>query len=222
MGKQLTPRGQQRRDQLIGYATARFAERGYHDTSVADLVSGLGVGKGVFYWYFESKEQLFVEILREAQLDLRRAQRDAIGDERDPVRRIELGIRSSLAWIDQHPDHNELIRVAASDDRFRHHVRRGEEIALEDLSKHVKDAIVDRGLHDADPEMVAHAILGVVGRLAGTFLPRRGPPLLGPGRDTTPAPTAARAWGAEDAGAAVADAAVAFCLGGLLTERSGR
>src|SRR4029450_10671984 len=73
MGKQLTPRGRQRRDQLIADATARFADRVYHDTSVAELVSGLGVGKGVFYWYFESKEQLFVEILREEQLDLRRA-----------------------------------------------------------------------------------------------------------------------------------------------------
>jgi AcrR family transcriptional regulator len=197
MAKQLTPRGRQRRDQLIDYATARFAERGYHDTSVADLVSGLGVGKGVFYWYFESKEELFVEILREAQLDLRRAQRAAIGAERDPVRRIERGIRSSLAWIDRHPHHNELIRAAAGDDRFRHHVRRGEEIALNDLSKHVKDAIVDRGLHDADPEMIAQAILGVVGRLAGTFLPGRGTPVD-----------------------AVADAAVAFCLGGLLVEQS--
>jgi AcrR family transcriptional regulator len=193
MGRQLTPRGQQRRDQLIDFATACFADRGYHDTSVADLVSGLGVGKGVFYWYFESKEQLFAEILREAQLDLRRAQRAAIGDERDPVRRIELGIRSSLAWIEQHPHHDELIRLAATEDRFRPHLQRGEEIALDDLSKHVKDAIVDRGLHDADPEMVAHAILGVVGRLAATFLP-------------------GRAASAE----AVADAAVAFCLGGLL------
>jgi AcrR family transcriptional regulator len=199
MGKQLTPRGRQRRGQLIAYATARFAERGYHDTSVAELVSGLGVGKGVFYWYFESKEQLFVEILREAQRDLRRAQRAAIGEERDPVRRIELGIRASLAWIDEHPDHNELIRAAANDDRFRHHVRRGEEIALDDLSKHVKDAIVGRGLHHADPEMVAQAILGVVGRLAGTFLPARGASVD-----------------------AVADAAVAFCLGGLLAEQGRR
>jgi hypothetical protein len=57
----------------------------------------------------------------------------------------------------------------------------------------VKDAIVDRGLHDADPEMVAQAILGVVGRLAAKFLPGR----------------------SASAGA-VADAAVAFCLGGLL------
>jgi TetR/AcrR family transcriptional regulator, cholesterol catabolism regulator len=199
MAKQLTPRGQQRRDQLIEFATACFAERGYHDTSVADVVAGLGVGKGVFYWYFESKEQLFVEILREAQLDLRRAQRLAIGDERDPVRRIELGIRASLAWIARHPCHNELMRVAATDDRFRPHLRRGEETALDDLSKHVKDAIVDRGLHDTDPEMVAQAILGVVGRLAGTFLPGRGASVD-----------------------SVSDAAVAFCLGGLLQQESTR
>ena len=53
--------------------------------------------------------------------------------------------------------------------------------------------------------MVAHAILGVVGRLAGTFLPGR----EGPAR---------AAVGAEDTVDAVADAAVAFCLGGLLGE----
>jgi AcrR family transcriptional regulator len=195
MGKYLTPRGQQRRAELIAFATACFAERGYHDTTVADLVLGLGVGKGVFYWYFESKEQLFVEILREAQDDLRRAQRAAIGDERDPVCRIELGIRASLAWIDQHPQHNELTRVAASDDRFRPHVRRGEEIALHDLARHVKEAIADRGLRVADPDLVAHAILGVIARLARTFLPDHRAPVD-----------------------AVADAAVAFCLGGLLGE----
>lgn len=193
MAKHLTPRGQQRRDELLAYATESFAQRGYHDTSVADLVSGLGVGKGVFYWYFESKEQLFVEILREAQLDLRRTQRAAIGDERDPLRRIELGIRSSLTWIDRHPHHNELIRLAATDDRFRPHVRRGEEIALDDLAKHVKDAIADRGLVDTDPDIVAHAILGVIGRLARTFMPEH-----------------------SRSPEAVADAAVAFCLGGLL------
>ena len=49
------------------FAAARFAEQGYHPTSVAEIVQGLGVGKGVFYWYFSSKEELFLEILKEAQ-----------------------------------------------------------------------------------------------------------------------------------------------------------
>jgi len=99
MNRRLTQRGRERRAQLMTYATARFAENGYHPTSVAEIVQGLGVGKGVFYWYFASKEELFLEILRDAQRQLRRRQEAAIADEPDPVRRIELGIRASIAWF---------------------------------------------------------------------------------------------------------------------------
>jgi len=70
-------------------AAARFAERGYHPTSVAEIVRAIGVGKGVFYWYFSSKEELFLEILKEAQTDLRRRQqqhRFPLGDEEPRVR----------------------------------------------------------------------------------------------------------------------------------------
>ena len=89
MNRRLTQRGRERRRQLMDFATTRFAENGYHPTSVAEIVTGLGVGKGVFYWYFQSKEELFLEILREAQTDLRRSQQQAITDVDDPVRRIE-------------------------------------------------------------------------------------------------------------------------------------
>ena len=80
MARRLTQRGKDRRDQLMQFAATRFAEQGYHPTSVSEIVAGLGVGKGVFYWYFDSKEQLFLEILKEAQTDLRRRQQQAIGD----------------------------------------------------------------------------------------------------------------------------------------------
>ena len=99
MNRRLTQRGRDRRQQLMEFATARFAENGYHPTSVAEIVQGLGVGKGVFYWYFSSKEELFLEILKDAQTSLRRRQQQAIGDEADPVTRIELGIRASMAWL---------------------------------------------------------------------------------------------------------------------------
>src|SRR5687767_13231320 len=102
--RRLTPRGRERRRQLLDFAARRFAENGYHPTSVADIVGGLGVGKGVFYWYFDSKEQLFLEILRESQTDLRRAQRDAIAEEGDPVRRLELGVRAAFTWWAAHPE----------------------------------------------------------------------------------------------------------------------
>ncbi|OGQ21709.1 MAG: hypothetical protein A2138_21015 [Deltaproteobacteria bacterium RBG_16_71_12] len=40
-----------------------FAEGGFHETTVDDICKKAGVSKGAFYWYFESKEQVFVQIL---------------------------------------------------------------------------------------------------------------------------------------------------------------
>ena len=74
MQRQLTQRGQERKAQLVSFAIKAFAQNGYHTTSVADIVDGVGVGKGVFYWYFSSKEELFIEILRTSQRDMRRRQ----------------------------------------------------------------------------------------------------------------------------------------------------
>lgn len=192
MARRLTQRGKERRAQLMAYAATRFAAQGYHPTSVSEIVSGLGVGKGVFYWYFDSKEQLFLEILKEAQTDLRRKQQQAIGDEADPVRRIELGLRASMAWAEAHRDHNKLIQFAATEATFVTALLRGQDIAVADVVKHVKEAIAQGRIRDADPDVLAHAMVGVVGHLTRIFIYERGEP-------------------AE----AVADEAVAFCLEGL-------
>jgi AcrR family transcriptional regulator len=193
MDRRLTARGSQRRRQLMDFAALRFAANGYDPTPVAEIVSGLGVGKGVFYWYFSSKEELFGEILREAQRDLRRRQQQAIGDEPEPLRRIELGIRASMAWLDEHRPLFTLSQFAASDERFLPLLRRGQDVAVADAARHVKDAIIAGQVVDTDPFVLTHAILGVTNSLARHFLFERGDP--------------------PDE---VASAAVAFCLGGLL------
>jgi AcrR family transcriptional regulator len=172
--RRLTARGEERRRQLVEYATKAFAESGYHPTSVADIVGGLGVGKGVFYWYFESKEQLFLEILRSSQLDLRRFQRDAIADEPDPVRRLELGIRAAMQWWARHQDIFTLVQFAATESTFANALRKGQEIALGDAVVHIKEAMAEGRLRDADPEAVGHAVLGLTGHLARELLRRRG------------------------------------------------
>ena len=114
MSRRLTQRGRERREQIIDFATERFAEQGYHPTSVAEIVDAIGVGKGVFYWYFSSKEELFLEILRDAQLDLRRTQRAAIDKESDGLRKIEVGIRASMRWSGTHRDQMKLFRFAST------------------------------------------------------------------------------------------------------------
>ena len=191
--RRLTPRGRERRDQLIDFAARRFAENGFHPTSVAEIVAGLQVGKGVFYWYFDSKDDLLLAILREAQQDLRRTQQRAIGDETDPLKRIEAGIRSSMRWFTDNRHLMNLTQFAATEERFAPALRRGTDVALNDATRHIKDGIVAGQIRDEDPTVLAHAVLGVTGHLARELLLRR------------------ESATAEE----IADAAVAFCLAGL-------
>src|SRR4051812_25231582 len=96
--RRLTARGKERRQQLMDYAAARFAEGGYHPTSVAEIVQGLGVGKGVFYWYFDSKDELFLEILKDAQQGLRRGREHATAAQPGPLRRGGVGSPRPPPW----------------------------------------------------------------------------------------------------------------------------
>ena len=173
-------------------AAERFAEHGYDPTSVSDIVDHLGVGKGVFYWYFESKEELLNQILTEAQQQMRRRQREAIGAEADPLARIELGLRATIAWQAEHQHLVKLIRFAAGENRFAPTLRHAHDVALADVAQHVKDAIVAGQVRDEDPLVLAHAVLGVTAHLSFML-----------GRDHGPS--------AEE----LSEVAVRFCLDGL-------
>lgn len=170
MARRLTPRGEQRRKELIDHATHRFAVNGYHPTSVAELCDGLGVGKGVFYWYFESKEELFAEILREGERALRRAQWEAMGPVEEPVDRLELAIRASMRWWSTHRDLYMLIEFARTEASFASGVRKGEKAALADTQRLVQEAMDAGDIADGNAAVIAQAVLGVSTVLARTQL----------------------------------------------------
>src|SRR2546430_16293800 len=65
MSKRLSrnERKAQTRAELIDAAARVFARRGYHGTTVDDVAEEAGFTKGAFYSNFESKEDVFVELV---------------------------------------------------------------------------------------------------------------------------------------------------------------
>ncbi|MHB8466639.1 MAG: TetR/AcrR family transcriptional regulator [Acidimicrobiales bacterium] len=59
-------RGAQTRHAIVEGALALFAEQGFHATTVDDIADAVGVSRATLYQYFESKEQLFTELLNES------------------------------------------------------------------------------------------------------------------------------------------------------------
>jgi len=56
-------RGAATRDQIVNAATRLIHLRGYHSTALDDVLRESGVGKGNFYYYFKSKEELGYAII---------------------------------------------------------------------------------------------------------------------------------------------------------------
>jgi AcrR family transcriptional regulator len=150
----------------LAYATRRFAENGFHPTSVSDIVDGIGVGKGVFYWYFPSKDDLLLEIMRQALIDLRSCQQEAMFGIADPLVQLEHGIRASLGWLAANGDIMRLVMFCWTEEGFAHALERGRQIGIADTAKLVQSAIDAGRIAPGDATLLATAIRGVTDELA--------------------------------------------------------
>src|SRR3954470_14396213 len=76
-----------RRLQLLAAATTVFAEKGYRNTGVADIIARAGVARGTFYLYFTGKQQISLAIVEAFHGRVKRAleSADAARADRPPA-----------------------------------------------------------------------------------------------------------------------------------------
>ncbi len=112
--RRLTRQGRRRKAQLIHHGALLFAERGYAETRVLDIVRAAGVAKGLFYWYFENKEDLFKELIDDTRRQLRQAQAEAIRGVDDPLERLYRATAASVRFMARHHHVYALMREASA------------------------------------------------------------------------------------------------------------
>ncbi|NOZ85780.1 MAG: TetR/AcrR family transcriptional regulator [Deltaproteobacteria bacterium] len=96
-----------RRIHVLECASEVFAKKGYHETSVSDIVERARIARGTFYLYFENKRAIFEELLDQLieKLD-RRIKR--INPEDDVARQLKANVRGI---IDLFLDNRELTKI---------------------------------------------------------------------------------------------------------------
>lgn len=55
----------ERKQQIFQAALACFGRKGYHLTTMDDIVQESGLSKGALYWYFKGKRELFLSLFQE-------------------------------------------------------------------------------------------------------------------------------------------------------------
>lgn len=162
--RKLTEQGRERREQLLVAAGELFAERGYSATRIADICERAGAAKGLFYWYFETKEALFADLVRDMRRRLRRAQAAAIDPEADPLTQLRQGTEASVRFMAEHRSFFALLEVEHRAEGMSEVLHEGTDQHAADTARRV-EAAQRCGLlpEDEDPMLLA---LGVVGAVA--------------------------------------------------------
>jgi AcrR family transcriptional regulator len=90
------------RERLLETAIGMFAEKGYTGTSVREIVERAGVSKPVLYYYFQSKEGLFLAILDVAENLQKQLLFEVLESEGNVLDRLLILYRRVYTGIDEH------------------------------------------------------------------------------------------------------------------------
>ncbi len=163
-GRTLSGRGQRMRRRLLEAAEEVFAQRGYHDASIVKITETAGVAQGTFYVYFESKRQIFDELVEDLNRRVRHAMSEASARGRTRVEAERLGFRGFFDFTAEHPALYRIIRQAefVSPRALHLHYQR--------IAKGYVDGLrraIDAGeIVEQDPEVIVWALMGI-GELMG-------------------------------------------------------
>ncbi|HXG28691.1 MAG TPA: TetR/AcrR family transcriptional regulator [Nevskiales bacterium] len=104
----MTARGEATRTRLLDAAEQAFGTLGFHNASIADITRTADVGQGTFYLYFQSKEDIFRELVRHMGRKLRAAISQAIADAGPRLQAERVGLEAFLRFV---AEHRNLYRV---------------------------------------------------------------------------------------------------------------
>ncbi|TVR23274.1 MAG: TetR/AcrR family transcriptional regulator [Ilumatobacter sp.] len=157
-----TSQGRERKQQLIEAAVTLFSERGYSATRIADICEQAGVAKGLYYWYFPTKHDLFVELVRTMRRRLRQAQAAGMDPNADPLTRMRQGAEASVRFIAENASYFSFVEVERAETEMSGLLREGSDVYLRDVLALVDEAQQDGLVPDTDPTLVAIGVVGAV------------------------------------------------------------
>lgn len=104
------------RANLLKVATEAFAESGYAGTKVDEIADRTHTTKRMIYYYFGSKEKLYLAVLENAYRGIREAEQAVHVGDLDPVDAVR---RIAELTYDHHLNHSEFIRLVSIENIHR-------------------------------------------------------------------------------------------------------
>lgn len=161
-------RKEARRNKIIANALEIFAEKGFQETTIAEISKASGVSEATVYEYFNSKEELLFaipeEITRESVEDFKKILPYLKGAEHK-VRAIVLGY---MTLYQGNPQYSSLVLLQLKNNKKFQQTKAYE--LIQDIARLLLDCIregIDEGIFkkDLDPYLIRSMLLGTIEHL---------------------------------------------------------
>jgi AcrR family transcriptional regulator len=99
------------REEILDVALREFARHGYSGARVDEIAARTRTTKRMIYYYFTSKEQLYIAVLERAYSTARDAERHVDVDHLEPVAAIRTLAELTFDHHESHPDFISLVAI---------------------------------------------------------------------------------------------------------------
>lgn len=155
------------RERILDAALDVFSSKGYHDSSVDDVVRESNTSKGAVYFHFANKQQLFVALVDKFANLLERRVTEAIENQPNSVARIRAALEACLETFSKYRPLAKILLVQAVGLGTIFEQKRME--VLERFARliqaNLEQAIASGELPPVDAEITAQAWLGSIYQL---------------------------------------------------------
>lgn len=161
----LRERYERRRREVIAAAAKVFAQRGYHETTIEDLMQASGMTRGGLYHYTESKRDLLLAVIDELMRPLLAQARELMQEPQPPEVHLRQLLRLWLAHVATHRNH--MIVFSQERHTLSHGPGWSEVAKARKRFERMLAEVMDRGrdegsLRPADPQLAMLMLLGAV------------------------------------------------------------
>ncbi|HKR99496.1 MAG TPA: TetR/AcrR family transcriptional regulator [Candidatus Dormibacteraeota bacterium] len=98
-----------RRGQIVRAATIVLSRKGYGETSLKDVAREAGVAPGLLHYYFESKQELLLEVVVALEREMTRDWQAAVSELDDPLERIVAALDHAAHRCSEQPEFFRLL-----------------------------------------------------------------------------------------------------------------
>ena len=152
------------RDRILDAALNIFANKGYYDTRMDEIVEASDTSKGAIYFHFPNKERLFLALVDQFADLIERRVREAVAEEAQGIARVQAALQACLDTFGRYrrPAKIMLVQAVGLGSVFEKKRIEVNDRFANLIKEYLDEAIAIGDITPVDTDVVSYAWMGAI------------------------------------------------------------